>query len=58
MRKQVDHCRDDSANMDDREKDRMKNAKVYELDQNYSKKFGLFKRASLLSYYGRDNESW
>lgn len=30
---------------------------MYELDENYYKKFGLLKKASMLSLYGRHNEA-
>jgi hypothetical protein len=28
------------------------------IDDNYCKKFGLLKKASVLSYYGRENEAF
>lgn len=32
--------------------------KKLKIDDNYCKKFGLLKKASVLSYYGRENEAF
>jgi hypothetical protein len=32
--------------------------KKLEIDDNFCKKFGLLKKASILSYYGRENEAF
>lgn len=32
--------------------------KLVNIDDNYCKKFGLLKKASVLSYYGRENEAF